>query len=230
LSPCWKPSVEDDRDNSRNRGGDPSERVEGLLWYKDSGHHVNGEFSIAAVQANNILEDQSQLESGPIRSIESGPHGTFVGIYDGHAGPEAGAEPLEGQCRQWPQLRFLQLKKLRKRSKDMQLSAEHNANQESVPEELHSLHPDDPQIVVLKNKVWRVKGKIKVSRSIGDAYLKKIEFNREPLWPKFRQPEPFKKPILVAEPSILVQKLHPKDQFLIFASDGLWEHLSNQEA
>ncbi|CAA3026562.1 probable phosphatase 2C 38 isoform X1 [Olea europaea subsp. europaea] len=127
------------------------------------------------------------------------------------------------------------LEKTEKEIKAMQLSAEHNANQESVREELHSLHPDDPQIVVLKHKAWRVKiAKISqiqdVSRSIGDAYLKKIEFNREPLWPKFRQPEPFKKPILVAEPSILVQKLHPKDQFLIFASDGLWEHLSNQEA
>lgn len=51
-----------------------------------------------------------------------------------------------------------------------------------------------------------------------------------PLLPKFRLPEPFEKPILLAEPSILVQKLFPEDQFLIFASDGLWEHLSNQEA
>lgn len=71
---------------------------------------------------------------------------------------------------------------------------------------------------------------LQISRSIGDAYLKKAEFNREPLLSKFRLPEPFHKPILKAEPSILVQKLYPEDQFLIFASDGLWEHLSNQEA
>ena len=69
-----------------------------------------------------------------------------------------------------------------------------------------------------------------ISRSIGDAYLKKAEFNKEPLLPKFRVPESFKKPILQAEPAILIQKLQPEDQFLIFASDGLWEHLSNQEA
>lgn len=69
-----------------------------------------------------------------------------------------------------------------------------------------------------------------VSRSIGDAYLKNAEFNREPLLPKFRLDEPFHKPILKAEPSVLVQRLHPEDQFLIFASDGLWENLSNQEA
>jgi pyruvate dehydrogenase phosphatase len=60
-----------------------------LLWYKDSGQHVNGEFSMAVIQANNLLEDCSHLESGPMSSAESGPHGTFVGVYDGHGGPEA---------------------------------------------------------------------------------------------------------------------------------------------
>ena len=85
VSPCWKPSVEGE--NSSNRG-DVSGRVSGLLWYKDSGQHVNGEFSMAIIQANNLLEDHSQLESGSMSSSESGPHGTFVGIYDGHGGPE----------------------------------------------------------------------------------------------------------------------------------------------
>lgn len=49
---------------------------------------MNGEFSIAVVQANNLLEDQSQIESGPLSLLESGPYGTFIGIYDGHGGPE----------------------------------------------------------------------------------------------------------------------------------------------
>lgn len=47
---------------------------------------------------------------------------------------------------------------------------------------------------------------------------------------KFRVPEIFHEPILRAEPAITVHKIHPEDQFLIFASDGLWEHLTNQEA
>lgn len=71
---------------------------------------------------------------------------------------------------------------------------------------------------------------LQVCRSIGDAYLKRSEFNREPLYAKFRLREPFHKPILSSEPSISVQPLQPHDQFLIFASDGLWEHLTNQEA
>lgn len=44
----------------------------------------------------------------------------------------------------------------------IQLSVEHNASIESVRQELHSLHPDDPQVVVLKHNVWRVKGLIQV--------------------------------------------------------------------
>jgi len=71
---------------------------------------------------------------------------------------------------------------------------------------------------------------LQVSRSIGDVYLKKAEYNREPLYSRFRLREPFKKPILSSEPAISVHELQPHDQFLIFASDGLWEHLSNQEA
>ncbi|XP_015877128.2 probable protein phosphatase 2C 38 isoform X2 [Ziziphus jujuba] len=290
VSPCWKPFAE----GENSRSGDLNGRVDGLLWHKDSGQHVNGEFSMAVIQANNLLEDHSQLESGLMSSVESGPFGTFVGIYDGHGGPEASRfinehlfenikkfssenqamsadvinkaflateeEFLSLVKKQWlikPLLASVgscclvgiicsgllyianagdsrvvlgRLEKEVKQVKAVQLSYEHNASMESVREELHSLHPNDPQIVVLKHKVWRVKGLIQVSRSIGDAYLKRAEFNKEPLLAKFRLPEPFQKPILKAEPTISVQKLYPEDQFLIFASDGLWEHLSNQEA
>jgi len=44
----------------------------------------------------------------------------------------------------------------------IQLSTEHNANVEAVRQELKELHPDDPQIVVLRHGVWRVKGIIQV--------------------------------------------------------------------
>lgn len=53
-----------------------------------------------------------------------------------------------------------------KEVKAVQLSSEHNANLESVRQELHSLHPDDPQIVALKHNVWRVKGIIQVSLNL----------------------------------------------------------------
>lgn len=53
----------------------------------------------------------------------------------------------------------------------IQLSAEHNACFESVRQELHSMHPDDPQIVVLKHNVWRVKGLIQVYLIFRDLWI-----------------------------------------------------------
>ncbi|KAL3621398.1 hypothetical protein CASFOL_036310 [Castilleja foliolosa] len=290
LKACFRPKA----DRYVHSGSDASGRQDGLLWYKDSGQHFNGEFSMAVVQANNLLEDQSQLESGCLSLNDSGPYGTFVGIYDGHGGPETSrfinghlfqhlkrftAEHqtmsvevirkafqatedgfLSVVSRQWPTKPQIAavgscclvgiicggtlyianlgdsravLGKLVKATGEIlavQLSAEHNACIESVRQELQSLHPDDPQIVVLKHNVWRVKGLIQISRSIGDVYLKKTEYNREPLYQKFRLREPFKRPILSADPAVLVHQLLPHDQFIIFASDGLWEHLTNQEA
>lgn len=44
----------------------------------------------------------------------------------------------------------------------IQLSTEHNANIEAIRHELKELHPSDPQIVVFKHGVWRVKGIIQV--------------------------------------------------------------------
>lgn len=292
IKPCWKPSVEGD--GSRKGGGDANGRTNGLMWYKDLGSHVSGEFSMAVIQANNLVEDHSQVVSGPLSSEQSGPLGTLVGVYDGHGGPETARfvndnlfpnlkkftsehqevsaavikkaflateeEFLSLVREQWltkPQIASVgtcclvgvicdgllyvanagdsrmvlgRACKLVRGVMAVQLSTEHNASEESVRDELRSLHPNDSQIVVLKHKVWRVKGIIQISRSIGDAYLKKSEFNREPLLAKFRLPEPFEKPILNAEPTIFIHKLNAKDQFLIFASDGLWEHLSNQEA
>lgn len=83
LRGCCQPSSD-----HVHTGSDVVGRQDGLLWYKDIGQHVNGDFSMAVVQANPLLEDQSQIESGSLSNFESGPYGTFVGVYDGHGGPE----------------------------------------------------------------------------------------------------------------------------------------------
>ena len=69
-----------------------------------------------------------------------------------------------------------------------------------------------------------------MSRSIGDFYLKKPEYSLDPLFRQVGAPIPLKRPALSAEPSVQVRKLKPNDLFLIFASDGLWEHLSDDDA
>ncbi|EFJ11182.1 hypothetical protein SELMODRAFT_183449 [Selaginella moellendorffii] len=278
---CWK-RVE----QYVHIGATVPSRNDALLWFHDIGKHAFGDFSIAVVQANSILEDHTQIETGPGK--------TFVGVYDGHGGPEA-AQYINNHL--WQNLQRLASQEgdftsdvLRRailstedgferyvagswalrpqiatvgscclvglirgnqlfvanlgdsravmgtflgrdnRITAIQLSAEHNASIDAVRQELKDLHPDDSHIVVLRHGVWRVKGIIQVTKSIGDVYLKKAEFNREPLIARFRLPQPLERPVLTAEPSISVFTLRPADQFLIFASDGLWEHLSSQEA
>ncbi|KAL9259085.1 putative protein phosphatase 2C 60 [Drosera capensis] len=281
LSVClWATS-----DASQGRGGSDSSgsgsggRRDGLLWYKDIGQHVYGDFSMTMMQANNIIEDQCQIESGILSSLGSGPFGTFVGVYDGHGGADTschinynlfnhlkinvrgcdqkssssdrGGVSLSVVSKQWPlkpqiasvgscclvgvvcdgplyvanlgDSRAVLGKLMRGTGgiQPVQLSTEHNASLESERRELQSMHPDDPQIALLRQNI---------TRSIGEFYLKRPEYNREPLNAKFLLPESFRRPILSLEPSIVVHELQSQDQFIIFASDGLWEHLSNQEA
>lgn len=52
-----------------------------LQWHVDLKPHASGDFSLAVVQANHALEDQAQVCASPFA--------TYVGVYDGHGGPEA---------------------------------------------------------------------------------------------------------------------------------------------
>ncbi|KAE8729890.1 putative protein phosphatase 2C 42 [Hibiscus syriacus] len=90
VSVCWSPfgnELENNETNnvlggggSRSSGGSREVR-DGFLWFRDIGKYGSGKFSVPVIQANQVLEDQSQIESGQF--------GTFVGIYDGHGGFEA---------------------------------------------------------------------------------------------------------------------------------------------
>ncbi|MBA0552763.1 hypothetical protein Golob_023542 [Gossypium lobatum] len=57
--------------------------------------------------------------------------------------------------------------------------------------------------------VWRIEGSLAVSRGIGDRHLKQ--------W-------------VIAEPETKIVSIKPDCEFLILASDGLWDKVSNQEA
>ncbi|CAA2986103.1 probable protein phosphatase 2C 63 [Olea europaea var. sylvestris] len=263
-------------------------RNDGLLWHMDLKPHPSGDFSIAVMQANSSLEDQSQ--------VYTSPSAIYIGVYDGHGGPEASRfvnrhlfPYLHKFTKEHGGLSVDVIKKafnaieedftrLVKRSLPIRpqivsvgscclvgaisdgelyvanlgdsravlgskcsdgkrnsvvaerLSTDHNVSCEKVRREVEAQHPDDSLIVINCRGVWRIKGIIQVSRSIGDVYLKKPDFNRDPLFLQFGNPVPLKRPLLTAEPSIVTRKLRPQDLFLIFASDGLWEHLSDEAA
>lgn len=111
------------------------------------------------------------------------------------------------------------------------LSSEHNVASEEVRKELAALHPDDDQIVVHARGAWRVKGIIQVSRSIGDVYLKTTEFKQDPVFQRLCSPAvALKRAVISADPSIHARKLKQDDKFIIFASDGLWDQLTDAAA
>ncbi|XP_044376231.1 probable protein phosphatase 2C 29 isoform X2 [Triticum aestivum] len=109
------------------------------------------------------------------------------------------------------------------------LSRDHNVADEEVRREVAEAHPDDPHIVMSSHGVWRIKGIIQVSRSIGDAYLKRPDLC-SPAVMQSLCPFPLRRPVMSAVPSVTSRRLRPGDQFIIFASDGLWEQLSDEAA
>lgn len=72
---CWRPVQRYAHMSKDENVDDP------LLWSKDIGRHSVGEYSFAVAQANEPIEDHSQ--------VETGRGATFVGVYDGHGGPDA---------------------------------------------------------------------------------------------------------------------------------------------
>ncbi|KAK4772352.1 hypothetical protein SAY86_014127 [Trapa natans] len=86
------------------------------------------------------------------------------------------------------------------------LTSDHRPSREDEKERIEA----QGGYVDLYHGVWRIQGSLAVSRGIGDGHLKK--------W-------------VTAEPETkLVEIIQAEDEFLILASDGLWDKVSNQEA
>ncbi|CAI6005863.1 unnamed protein product [Closterium sp. NIES-65] len=111
----------------------------------------------------------------------------------------------------------------------LQMSEDHNLSFQAIRDRYREEHADMPDAVTEKRGRYRVKGKITVTRAFGDLYLKSHDFNREPLFSRFRVAEPFNPPLLSTDPHVAVRLLAPHDAFVVVASDGLFELLSNQE-
>ncbi|KAK4427132.1 putative protein phosphatase 2C 25 [Sesamum alatum] len=85
------------------------------------------------------------------------------------------------------------------------LTSDHRPSREDERDRIETLGG----FVECRNGVWRVLGSLAVSRGIGDQYLKQ--------W-------------VIAEPETKVLRLEQEHEFLLLASDGLWDKVSNQEA
>ncbi|CAK8531711.1 unnamed protein product [Lathyrus sativus] len=110
------------------------------------------------------------------------------------------------------------------RLRAIQLTDSHTVDNDSERARLLAEHPDDPKTIV----AGRVKGKLKVTRAFGVGYLKKKILN-DALMGILRVQDLRSPPYISTDPSLNVHKISPSDQFVIVASDGLFDFFSNEE-
>lgn len=111
------------------------------------------------------------------------------------------------------------------RLKAIQLTESHTVDNEAERHKLLSDHPDDPTTIV----AGKVKGKLKVTRAFGVAYLKKKEMN-DVLMGILRVRDLQSPPYISSQPSLNVHKITKSDHFVIIGSDGLFDFFTNDEA
>ncbi|KAL4821660.1 phosphatase 2C-like domain-containing protein [Aspergillus spinulosporus] len=110
------------------------------------------------------------------------------------------------------------------------LSEDQTGGTPSEMKRLREEHPGEPNVV----RNGRILGQLEPSRSFGDAFYKWSKETQEKIKRQFfgRTPHPLLKtpPYVTAEPIITTTKVDPSQgDFLVLATDGLWEMLSNEE-
>jgi serine/threonine protein phosphatase PrpC len=89
----------------------------------------------------------------------------------------------------------------------VQLTVDHTA---SLPEERARIEALGGSVQRRPGGVWRLEGQLAVTRSIGDLSRGLDRY-------------------IAREPHVLVRDLQPTDAYLVVASDGLWDVMSNEE-
>ncbi|KAE8154843.1 phosphatase 2C-like domain-containing protein [Aspergillus avenaceus] len=110
------------------------------------------------------------------------------------------------------------------------LSEDQTGGTPSEMKRLREEHPGEPNVV----RNGRILGQLEPSRSFGDAFYKWSKETQDKIKRQFfgRTPHPLLKtpPYVTAEPIITTTKVEPsRGDFLVIATDGLWEMLSNEE-
>lgn len=109
--------------------------------------------------------------------------------------------------------------------KPLPLSEDQNVQNPKEVERLLASHPGEENTVVVAG---RVLGGLMPFRTFGDVdykWEKRYLQGLLPLVPNYKTP-----PYVTAEPVMSRHQLTKEDKFLILASDGFWERVSNQDA
>lgn len=112
----------------------------------------------------------------------------------------------------------------------MPLSEDQTGGTPSEVKRLRQEHPGEPGVV----RNGRILGQLEPSRSFGDAFYKWSRETQEKIKRHFFGRTPHKllqtPPYVTAEPIITTTQIDPsKGDFLVLATDGLWEMLNNEE-
>lgn len=111
----------------------------------------------------------------------------------------------------------------------MELTRDHNCYNEAEVESVRERCTTDPRSVSNPSRggIRRVAGSLAVTRALGDAYLKTPKLS----FPPYKMHAPY----ITAKPEIHIRPIRTEegsdetlaDKVLVMASDGVWEHASN---
>ncbi len=115
----------------------------------------------------------------------------------------------------------------------IKLSTTHNARKHSEQYRLRNKFKDN-DIIIDTNFACYVKGRLQPTKSLGDFYLKHREFNDVNLLEAqyVKQSvsfQDFNGPYIDHLPEIKSHLITEDDQYIVLATDGLWELLTSQE-
>ncbi|CAG8577231.1 7203_t:CDS:2 [Diversispora eburnea] len=118
--------------------------------------------------------------------------------------------------------------------KAVQLSEDQTGRNEREIKRIDKEHPGEEGNIVIKGRMF---GSLEPTRAFGDSKFKWDKSLQELIFSKFfnekrgtpggdRYKTP---PYVTARPEVTHHKIGPEDKFLVLATDGLWDRLSNEE-
>eukprot|EP00501_MAST-03F_sp_TOSAG23-6_P002054 GSMAST32.ASY1.ANO1.2145.1 assembled CDS len=118
------------------------------------------------------------------------------------------------------------------------LTTDHSANSLKIQRELALAHPGENTVRCKRPGACYIKGKLMPARGFGDLYLKLKAYNGPEysrLYGRARGrhiPDPYTPPYVSCQPEVtsVITREKPEGSFVVMASDGLWDELSNDEA
>lgn len=110
-----------------------------------------------------------------------------------------------------------------------------NAKNKSEQKRLKAQFPNEKDIVVSNTigNSYYVKGRLQPTHTLGDYHLKHKAFNQPPptMEEKYKKRaiQNFNGPYIKSTPQFFTHQLEKGDEFLVLATDGLWDFLTSSE-